>query len=287
MRKSLIVSLLWIPIIGFSQTTLTPQEQLEQAQRQLEEAQQALKQAQEKAEKAKKDAEAIAKLEEINKQINATKAETERLNAETFKIDSVQTAEQKSETKWTKPIIEKNNMISSPEKNVIQERYLAKDAVPIVDGQVKWTTSLSAPNLTAQQIYEKLLKVMSGFTQEKEQLPGSAVALVNEEEHNIVATMREWLTFTNSFLSLDRSEMDYILEADCYDGGATITMSRIKYIYEIQGNVSKYSAENWITDATSVNKKRTKLYPIAGKFRRGTIDRKDALFKALDTALKL
>ena len=45
MRKSLIVSLLWIPIIGFSQTTLTPQEQLEQAQRQLEEAQQALKQA--------------------------------------------------------------------------------------------------------------------------------------------------------------------------------------------------------------------------------------------------
>ena len=65
MRKSLIVSLLWIPILGFSQTTLTPQEQLEQAQRQLEEAQQALKQAQEKAEKAKKDAEAIAKLEEI------------------------------------------------------------------------------------------------------------------------------------------------------------------------------------------------------------------------------
>lgn len=116
MRKSLIVSLLWIPILGFSQTTLTPQEQLEQAQRQLEEAQQALKQAQEKAEKAKKDAEAIAKLEEINKQINATKAETERLNAETFKIDSVQTAEQKSETKWIKPIIEKNNMISSPEK---------------------------------------------------------------------------------------------------------------------------------------------------------------------------
>jgi colicin import membrane protein len=44
-------------------------------------------------------------------------------------------------------------------------------------------------------------------------------------------------------------------------------------------------AEEWISDEYAVNKKRTKLYPISGKFRRKTIDRKDFIFNKFETLL--
>ena len=39
----------------------------------------------------------------------------------------------------------------------------------------------------------------------------------------------------------------------------------------------KYSAEEWIVDDMALNKSKTKLAPICGKFRRETIDLKDKL----------
>ena len=45
-------------------------------------------------------------------------------------------------------------------------------------------------------------------------------------------------------------------------------------------------AEEWITDKEGLNKSKTKLSKISGKFRRKTIDRKDEIFATITEALK-
>ena len=67
---------------------------------------------------------------------------------------------------------------------------------------------------------------------------------------------------------------------------ATLTMNRLTYRYDVQGNVSDLSAEQWITDKYAVNKKYTRLLPVSGKFRRATVDRKNAIFDGFAQALK-
>jgi hypothetical protein len=63
-------------------------------------------------------------------------------------------------------------------------------------------------------------------------------------------------------------------------------MSRIRYWYdEARDGGEKYSAEEWIVDDMALNKSKTKLAPICGKFRRETIDLKDTLFKSIQDTL--
>lgn len=337
MKKLIIAVLMALPMAAMAQSTLTPQEQLEQAQRQLEQAQAALEQAKANAAKAqeakqkaeaeakakaeaaakqkaeqeaKAKAEAEAKAAAIQKQIEEAKAEAARLNAEAARLEAE--AQKAAETaapvstpvaetpaskplstspsqQWTAP--QNTPVLPQPaaktEKTEEVNHYTAEGAVPLVDGQVEWSMEISAPGLSADQIYSKLLIAQTQLTQGEGQLEGSKVALVNEADHSIVTTVREWMTFTSSFLSLDRTEFYYVLETQCRDGGATVKMNRIKYVYTTQTSVDRYTAENWITDKVAVNKKHTKLYRGTGKFRRGTIDRKDAVFKYLNDAIKL
>ena len=63
-------------------------------------------------------------------------------------------------------------------------------------------------------------------------------------------------------------------------------MSNIRYLYDEHRNPQRLKAEDWIVDEESLNKKKTKLLPIRGKFRRKTIDRKDFLFNKLEELLK-
>lgn len=321
MKKLIITVLLALPMMAMAQNTLTPQEQLEQAQCQLEQAQAALEQAKANAQKAqeakqKAEQEAKAKAAEaqeraaaIQKQIEEARAEAARLNAEAAKLEqeaqkaaesstvaptastpvAAPPATSKSARQWTAP--QATPALPQPSAKSEQadevNRYAAEGAVPLVDGLVEWSTEIAAPGLTAAQVYEKMLVAQTQLTQNENQLEGSRVALVNEQEHSIVTTVREWMTFTNSFLSLDRAECYYVLETLCHDGGATVKMNHIKYVYNTQNSTDRYSAESWITDKVAVNKKHTKLYRGTGKFRRGTIDRKDAVFKYLSDAVKL
>ena len=62
-------------------------------------------------------------------------------------------------------------------------------------------------------------------------------------------------------------------------------MTRIYYNYDTERKPIKYIAEEWITDKYAVNKKRTRLYPVSGKFRRKTIDRKDFIFNKFNALL--
>ena len=171
-------------------------------------------------------------------------------------------------------------------KEEMQNIYLAPNAVPEVNGEIQWTCDIDVAGKTAQQIYERTLAILDNIIKEPIQLERSKIAITNEKEHNIVATMQEWLTFTSNALVLDRTKMNYVLHALCSDGHLKLILDRITYNYEVQGKKEFYKAEEWINDKNAVNKKRTRLYPSSGKFRRKTIDRKNELFEIFQSQLK-
>ena len=307
MKKTLIFLFMCLPMIAMAQTTLTPEQKLEQAQRQLEEAKAALEQA--KVAKAKAEAEAKARKEaeakNIEKKIAETKAEAERLAREAAAISEAANKSQASPSPkagdsavegstsdaWVVPTTPataaaRANKSVRTENKDNKDFYLQKGIIPEVGGQVVWTETVDAPGATADQLYDKAFAYLTELTQVSNQLDGSKVALVNKSEHSIVATVHEKLVFSSSFLSLDFTQFNYVLQATCRDGQATLTMNRLTYNYDVQGNVSNLTAEQWITDKYAVNKKQTRLLPVSGKFRRATVDRKNSIFEGFVQALK-
>ena len=186
---------------------------------------------------------------------------------------------------WEKPKEEKVEKAEEVKKPNKDEKYL-RGAVPIVDGDVQWTLDVDVPGKSAQDIYDKMFKTLTDLTKSEGQLEGSAVTLVNKQDHIVVANVREWLLFSSRLLSLDRTKFNYTLIARCSDGHLNMTMNRISYKYDEERTNQVYKAEEWISDDAAVNKKNTKLYRGSAKFRRKTIDRKDQIFETIRNVLK-
>ena len=169
-------------------------------------------------------------------------------------------------------------------KTKVDPKYL-KGAVPEVNGQVVFSKHIEAPGKTASQIYDIMLQYMQRLTKTSNQIE-SQISTSDAQKHEIVGIYQEWLVFKNTALSLDRTRFFYALRAQCSDGAVDIEMMRIRYLYEEERTPQRMTAEEWITDKESVNKKNTKLMPMSGKFRRKTIDRKDFLFNKFESLLK-
>lgn len=172
--------------------------------------------------------------------------------------------------------------VSKEEKPNPDAKYLG-GAVTESDGKVEWTLDVDVPGKSATQIYDTMLKCLTDLTKTENQLDGSCVALVNKQEHIIVANVREWLVFKDNFLSLDRAKFYYNLVAYCSDNHLVLKMNHISYRYgeDAQKREARLNAEEWITDGTSLNRKKTRLLPGSAKFRRKTVDRKDYLFEMI------
>ena len=171
------------------------------------------------------------------------------------------------------------------EKENPDAKYLAENAVPLVDGKVVFQTVIKAPGKSADQIYDILLKQLEKMVQEPNQIENSVVALQERDKHELAAVFHEWLVFKNTTLALDRTQFNFQLHVLCSDGQADVSMARMSYDYDLDRKPTHYTAEEWITDKYAVNKKNTKLYPISAKFRRKTIDRKDFIFKKFESLL--
>ena len=169
-------------------------------------------------------------------------------------------------------------------KTKVDPKYL-KGAVPEVNGQVVFSKHINVPGKTASQIYDIMLQYMQRLTKTSNQIE-SQISTSDAQKHEIVGIYQEWLVFKNTALSLDRTRFFYALRAQCSDGAVDIEMMRIRYLYEEDLTPQRMTAEEWITDKESVNKKNTKLMPMSGKFRRKTIDRKDYLFNKFESLLK-
>ena len=153
-------------------------------------------------------------------------------------------------------------------------------------GKIVFDTEIEAPGKSAAQLYDLVFDYMSRLTQGKES-KASRMALVNKDEHIIANTMDEWLVFSNSFISLDRTECKYNLIAKITDGKVSLSINHINYIYE-EGRQTgfKLPAEEVIIDKVALTKKKNDLARIFGKFRKKTIDRKDQIFSEIAALVK-
>lgn len=168
--------------------------------------------------------------------------------------------------------------VTKAEANNPDAPYL-KGAVPVVNGRVCFSKTVKVAGKTKDQIYAQSLEWLTSLTKGPEQFSGSRVALTDDEGHaQVAATLQEWLVFKSQALQLDRTRFSYLLTVDCAEGEATISLSRIIYLYEEERDPVTLKAEEWITDKYGLNKAQSKLSRVTGKFRRKTIDRKNYLF---------
>lgn len=293
-----------------AQNVLTPEQQLEKAQKELEEAKKALEAAKAQAEAAKVKAEA----EKVKAEAEKTKAEAERLKAEAERMkqeaeklkknaeNSVpatklvpatkkeNTTETSEGAGWVVPTVteevEEKKVEKTAEGVVLKEdpKYLAGAIQLNADGKVEFVLDTQANGKSADEIYNIVFQYMSKLIKNEQNI-NSRIALVNRNNKNeqiIACIMDEWFVFNQSFISLDRSETKYQLVATISDNHLHLSMTRIVFNYEEGRSTGfKEPAENVITDKYALTKKKNDLAKIYGKFRRGTIDRKDQIFNDL------
>lgn len=191
-----------------------------------------------------------------------------------------------NEVKKEKKTTSKEANVETANENIKDWEYIKEGAVPEVDGKIVFSYDIDVPGKTAQEIYELAYVALDSLAHTEEQIK-SNIALINRKEHMIAARYREWLEFSKSFIALDRTEFSYTMIAKCYDNKLHLTLSRISYNYEEGRSTGlKTTAEKWISDKQAVNKKRTKLIPGTAKFRKKTIDRKNAIFKYIAKKVK-
>ena len=311
MKKIFISILMLIPALTMqAQNVLTPEQQLEKAQKELEEAKKALEAAKAQAEAAKVKAEA----EKVKAEAEKTKAEAERLKAEAERMkqeaeklkknteNSVpatklvpatkkeNTTETSEGAGWVVPTmteeVEEKKVEKTAEGVVLKEdpKYLAGAIQLNAEGKVEFVLDTQASGKSADEIYNIVFQYMSKLIKNEQNI-NSRIALVNRNNKNeqiIACIMDEWFVFNQSFISLDRSETKYQLVATISDNQLHLSMTRIVFNYEEGRSTGfKEPAENVITDKYALTKKKNDLAKIYGKFRRGTIDRKDQIFNDL------
>lgn len=161
-------------------------------------------------------------------------------------------------------------------------KYLA-GAVPETNGKVIFTKEINAPGLSQQQIYTTLLD----WANKRFNEGNSRVLYSNPDDGDIACGGSEYIVFTKTALSLDRSTINYRLTLECEAGKCLAEVSGIRYIYNVsyQKEPEKYTAEEWITDKYALNKDKTKLARGTGKFREKTVDLVEQLFIDAQAAL--
>ena len=293
-----------------AQNVLTPEQQLEKAQKELEEAKKALEAAKAQAEAAKVKAEAEkvkAEAEKTKAEAARLKAEAERMKQEAEKLkkdaeNSVpatklvpatkkeNTTETSEGAGWVVPTVteevEEKKVEKTAEGVVLKEdpKYLAGAIQLNAEGKVEFVLDTQANGKSTDEIYNIVFHYMSKLIKNEQNI-NSRIALVNRNNKNeqiIACIMDEWFVFNQSFISLDRSETKYQLVATISDNHLHLSMTRIVFNYEEGRSTGfKEPAENVITDKYALTKKKNDLAKIYGKFRRGTIDRKDQIFNDL------
>lgn len=304
MKKIFISILVLISALTMqAQNVLTPEQQLEKAQKELEEAQKALEAAKAQAEAAKVKAEA----EKTKAEAARLKAEAERMKQEAEKLkknaeNSVpatklvpatkkeNTTETSEGAGWVVPTmteeVEEKKVEKTAEGVVLKEdpKYLAGAIQLNADGKVEFVLDTQANGKSADEIYNIVFQYMSKLIKNEQNI-NSRIPLVNRNNKNeqiIACIMDEWFVFNQSFISLDRSETKYQLVATISDNHLHLSMTRIVFNYEEGRSTGfKEPAEKVITDKYALTKKKNDLAKIYGKFRRGTIDRKNQIFNDL------
>lgn len=159
------------------------------------------------------------------------------------------------------------------------EKYLA-GAVTVNDaGYVEFTKNYTVKNKSQAEIFHLLKEYTQREIVEGENhLEQARITEADSLKGVIAASMEEYLYFKRKAWTMDRVRFYYQLVYEVTDGGFKVTMRNLHYLYDDVPAPSDYRAENWITDEAALNKSKTKLTRVSGKFRKFTIDRKDEIF---------
>lgn len=277
MKKIIIAIIALLPICAMAQSEwerpLTAAEKLEQAKKAEAEAKHAVKEAKKAAKKAAKEAKKNQQVQQAQ-QVQTTQQQPPQ------QVKTVANEMPVTVGQPTTPAVNK-----TWEKATVDERYLT-GAVPVVNGKVVFTLDIDVPGKNAEEIFETVYAFLDEQAKEELQKEESGITLFNKKEHVVAARYSEWLQFKKNTIMLDQTEFNYTIIANCSDGHLTMTMERLNYVYEEnRPDGIKASAETWITDERALNKKKDKLAPVTGKFRRKTIDRKDQIFNDITQML--
>lgn len=162
-----------------------------------------------------------------------------------------------------------------------ETKYL-EGAVTLKNGYVEFEKSYNVPGKSQKEIFGALQNyIQNSLIDGPESLKQSRMVKADSTNFTIVADLEEWLYFKRKAWVTHRTRFYYQIIAQAEEGRFNIIMRRIHYLYDEEerpGMAEPYHAEEWITDDIALNKEKTKLTRIAGKFRRYTIERKDEIF---------
>ena len=162
-----------------------------------------------------------------------------------------------------------------------EAKYL-EGAVTLKNGYVEFEKSYNVPGKSKEDIFSALQNyIQTSLIDGPESLKQSRMVKADSTKFTIVADLEEWLYFKRKAWVTHRTRFYYQIIAQVEEGRFNIIMRRIHYLYDEEerpGMAEPYHAEEWITDEVALNKDKTKLTRIPGKFRRHTIDRKDEIF---------
>ena len=158
-------------------------------------------------------------------------------------------------------------------------KYLA-GAIPVNEaGFVYFKKHYEVKGKSQADIYAALLQyTQKDIVEGADHLPQARITESDAGTGTIAANIEEYLYFKRKAWSMDRVRFYYQLIFQIRDSGFDVEMRNIRYLYDDISQAQTYRAEQWITDKEALNKAGTKLLRIPGKFRRFTIDRKDAIF---------
>ena len=161
-------------------------------------------------------------------------------------------------------------------------KYL-KGACPLNEqGALIFHADYDVPGKSRAEIYQALKQyVETSVLKGENALKQCHIVEADEADGLLAARMEEYLYFKKNNWVTHRTRFFYELVYDIHDGGFSVEMRRMIYLYEEQetpnGEPQRYTAEEWISDKEAL-KKNGSLVRKTRKFRVFTIDRRDELF---------
>jgi hypothetical protein len=170
---------------------------------------------------------------------------------------------------------------------VVTDNYLA-GAVTEKKGQVFFEQTYTVSGKSKVELFEILKNYTQSVVSGENHLPQSRITELSVEEGVIAASIEETLWFKRTALVSDFARFFYQLVFEVSDGQFTVSLRRLRYIYEpmvTPGQDNVMLAEEWITDKEALRKDGTQLRRgTSKKFRVATIDRKNELFRGAGKA---
>ncbi len=170
----------------------------------------------------------------------------------------------------------------------VDKKYLA-GAVPVVSGQVLYEKIYEVPGKTAGE----LLELVRGYAEAElvsgpDHGPQARLTEVNAEDGIVAASIQETMWFLRKPMRSDFCQFYYQIVFQVKDGAVDVMLRGLRYTYELTDrpeDALTVRAEEWITDKEALSKNGTKMKKMNGKFRKATVDRKDAIFQNIGKAL--